>query len=79
MAAVKVGMTADEIRAILGEPASIQRPDELGIFHGADLVWTYQHHRRGKFVLNCPMMTYLQFRDSVLQGTARAQFKVESA
>jgi hypothetical protein len=71
MAAIKGGMTVDEVRAMLGEPASIQRSslDQHGI------VWVYQHHRRGKFLLNRPMASYLEFRDGVLLSIARLQFE----
>jgi hypothetical protein len=71
MAAVKGGMTADEVRAILGEPASIERSSLTQ--HG--IVWIYRHHRRGKFLLNRPMASYLEFRDGVLLSIARVQFE----
>lgn len=82
---LKDGMTGEEVRAILGPPASIQPPSEVvgptevfqsigsGFSFAADRdideVWVYRHHRRGKLLLKHRITSYLGFRLGIFQGS----------
>jgi hypothetical protein len=91
IALLKDDMTADEVRELLGVPASIQPPSEVvgptEVFQSfgssfafaadrdLDEVWVYRHRRRGKLMLKHKITTYLGFRTGILQGA----WKVNSA
>src|SRR5262245_10099000 len=78
------GMTMDEVREILGEPAMIVPPSEVvgpsdtlgsigSTFSFAsdrdmDEVWIYRHRERGKMLLKHRITSYLGFREKILRA-----------
>jgi hypothetical protein len=79
MAAVKGQMTPEEVRALLGGPALAQPAEESPLHRtGAqpgDVVWTYRHRRRGKFLMDREIVSYLHFRGGALYTSCRVRWE----
>jgi hypothetical protein len=95
IALLKDDMSGDEVRAILGSPASTQPPSEVvgptEVFQSfgssfsfaadrdIDEIWVYRHRRRGKLLLKHKITTYLGFRMGILQGAWKDNSQLRAA